>query len=643
MKLGEIYGELKLKAGQFQKELTTSRSLSEKQLKAIKTAFLGVTAAIAGITYAVVKVTKSLVTAYSQQEIAEKKLDAALKATGNQVGITTEEMLNMAQEMQNLTTYTDQQVISAQGLLVTFTQIGKEVFPDAIKAAMDMSTMFGQDLQQSVIQLGTALNDPIRGVGRLRRIGISFTEEQKKTIAGFMEANDIMSAQRVILDELAVEFGGVAEAAATTTEGAIKQFQNALQNIREELGERIAPVISMYARLMTKSFNIMKEHIDILLPGIKKIADNSEEASKAGAELAIITMRGAFKIRAAITRVKIVFWGLVAVLSRVMQEMFGQLKWGSLIFRKYGETIANVIDTIFKTKLGDAIRAQGDFFDTQGKEWEGYVTKATTEMEKLTSELILVNNKENEAVEELRKEYERLIEKKIEATGIPPPIPPAPPTVPEEAPGKVAKRPAWEEEEEKMARYMERYREALISGDEALIKLYEDEQKVRKEFVDLSTAASQFGTLMSNAFTDAEMTGEQFVKTLIKMGIQLALMQVTGPLGGFLGTFFGGMFEKGGFVFTPPFFKGAQEGMFVTNRQIITPAGVPAGEKTKAEVIAPFDKFVDVIDKMKSKVEVYEPGPLTRILQFTEFSQEELDLIETELFEKVLERLEERE
>lgn len=237
-------------------------------------------AAAVGVAFIAVrgmkKVVSDLIQTYSVQEKAEAKLASVLKSTGNAVGITKDEMIEYAKEMQNLTTYGDEAIIAAEGLMTTFTKIGKDVFPTAIEAAADMSTMFGQDLQQSVIQLGTALNDPIAGIGRLRRIGISFTEEQKDMIKGFVEANDIMSAQEVILKELNVEFGGVAFAMGETATGALIQFNNALGDLKEVGGEAVVkgiqPLVEWLTEVVAKAAASAKE-IEAIDKAIKQMTE----------------------------------------------------------------------------------------------------------------------------------------------------------------------------------------------------------------------------------------------------------------------------------------------------------------------------------------------------------------------------------
>ena len=204
--------------------------------------------------------------AWESNAVANVKLENALRATNNAAGINIDEMRSMAAEMSNLTGIADTEISSMQGLMVTFTSIGKEVFPDAMKAAADMSTMFGQDLQQSVIQLGTALNDPIAGVGRLRRIGVSFTETQQEMIRGFVAQNDIMSAQNVILAELNREFGGAAEAVAEITTGSDK-LRNAFTHLREEGGgfvHRVLEPLKIYVAEVVEGYVALRRESDAI-------------------------------------------------------------------------------------------------------------------------------------------------------------------------------------------------------------------------------------------------------------------------------------------------------------------------------------------------------------------------------------------
>jgi uncharacterized phage infection (PIP) family protein YhgE len=94
-----------------------------------------------------------------------------------------------------------------------------------------MSVVLNQDAKQGAIQLGKALNDPIKGITALSRVGVSFTEDQKKQIRAFQEAGDLTKAQAIILKELQTEFGGAAE--------AVNQVDAGLANLRESFAQAI--------------------------------------------------------------------------------------------------------------------------------------------------------------------------------------------------------------------------------------------------------------------------------------------------------------------------------------------------------------------------------------------------------------------
>src|SRR6185503_5795133 len=99
-----------------------------------------------------------------------------------------------------------------ENLLLTFTNIGEDVFPSAVKAMNDMAVAMAEgdvsavDLKGSAIQLGKALNDPVKGITALTRVGVTFSDQQKKQIKDFVEQGRVADAQRVILAELEKEF-----------------------------------------------------------------------------------------------------------------------------------------------------------------------------------------------------------------------------------------------------------------------------------------------------------------------------------------------------------------------------------------------------------------------------------------------------
>jgi hypothetical protein len=184
------------------------------------------------------------------------RADAELKRTFDSMGaaaFTTVDALKRTQkELQSTTTFADEEISHLQSVLLTFGNVTGDAFDRATEAALDMSALLGQDLQASAIQLGKALNDPIRGITALRRVGVSFTEQQVEQIRVMTEAGEVAQAQGIILSEVERQFGGAAEALAETAGGQLKQALNELSDAGEEFGAIIAPVLRDIAGAATE-------------------------------------------------------------------------------------------------------------------------------------------------------------------------------------------------------------------------------------------------------------------------------------------------------------------------------------------------------------------------------------------------------
>lgn len=171
-----------------------------------------------------------------EAEKVQAQLAAVIKSTGNAAGYTIDQLNAMSKGLQQVTSFGDEAIGSAQALLLTFTKIGGEVFPAALAATLDLSTAMGTDLNSAAIQVGKALNDPIAGLSALSRVGIQFTQDQKQMIKGFVDAGDAAGAQNVILKELQRQFGDSAKAARGTLGGALKALQEAFGDLFEATG-----------------------------------------------------------------------------------------------------------------------------------------------------------------------------------------------------------------------------------------------------------------------------------------------------------------------------------------------------------------------------------------------------------------------
>lgn len=246
-----------------------------------------------------------------QAEAGMAQLDAVLKSTGGSAGVTKDQVLALADSLSSaggLSTATDDAVLQGENMLLTFTNIGKDVFPGATQTMLDMATAMNngatpsaEQLSAQAIQLGKALNDPSKGLTALTRVGVTFTNEQKSQIQSMQKATDAagaysavfgelpgdmgellkgvhntgdamkimatqgvdplteeqkrlfdsilagngtMEAQKVILTELGKEFGGSAAAAADTFDGKMAHLSGVFDNVKQSIGEKLLPILS---------------------------------------------------------------------------------------------------------------------------------------------------------------------------------------------------------------------------------------------------------------------------------------------------------------------------------------------------------------------------------------------------------------
>lgn len=175
---------------------------------------------------------------------AEAKVQQAIKATGGAAKLNFEQLKKYASELQGKTVFGDEQILNeSTAQLLTFTNIAGDNFKRVQQAALDVATVLDGDLKSTSIQLGKALNDPVKNLSALSRSGIQFSKDQITLIKSLAETNRLAEAQTIILDELNRQYGGQAEAAAKVGLGPLRQLKNSLGDLGEELGMVLMPVV----------------------------------------------------------------------------------------------------------------------------------------------------------------------------------------------------------------------------------------------------------------------------------------------------------------------------------------------------------------------------------------------------------------
>lgn len=190
--------------------------------------------------------------------------------------MTADAINEHALALSEVTRFEDDAIVAASALMLTFTKVGSDIFPDATDATLDMAQAMGMDLQSATMLVGKALNDPVKGMTALTRSGIQFTEAQKEAVAAMVAMGDTAGAQQIILKELEVQFGGSAEAAGKTLSGQMEILKNQFGNVKEEIGGALIPALAQMASwigpILVRGFESFGQLLtNTIIPAISKV------------------------------------------------------------------------------------------------------------------------------------------------------------------------------------------------------------------------------------------------------------------------------------------------------------------------------------------------------------------------------------
>jgi len=190
--------------------------------------------------------------------------EAVIRSTGGAANVTADHVGKLATSISNATGMDDEMIQSGENMLATFKNIrneagkGNDIFDQSTKIMVDFAAATGTDAKDAAVTLGKALNDPITGLTALRRVGVTFTQQQKDQIRTLQESGDLMGAQKVILKELTSEFGGSAAAQASS----LDKIQTQVGNMAETIGTDLMPAVDVAA----KGVEVLAEGLG-MLPG----------------------------------------------------------------------------------------------------------------------------------------------------------------------------------------------------------------------------------------------------------------------------------------------------------------------------------------------------------------------------------------
>lgn len=259
MGVAEVVVEYVAKTDGLKKGLSEAESASKSTGDKIKgMGKAAVVAAGAAGVGALIATFKVGIDEFSQAAKVGAQTQAVITSTGGAAKVSAKHVEDLAGALMQKSGVDDEAIQSGENLLLTFKGIrneagkGNDVFDQTTKAALDMSVAMGTDVTTSAMQLGKALNDPVKGMTRLQKVGVTFTDAQKAQGKALEDSGHHLEAQKIILQELQSEFGGSAEAAGKTLPGQLNILKQNFNNLAGSMVGTLAPALAMVGKFLTQ-------------------------------------------------------------------------------------------------------------------------------------------------------------------------------------------------------------------------------------------------------------------------------------------------------------------------------------------------------------------------------------------------------
>lgn len=258
--VGKIHFSLDLDNSKFKQGLNEAKGVANSVGDGMQAAKAGSFALLGGLTLATAGAVSfgiKSVEAFKESQTAVTQLEAVLKSTGGAAGVTEQHVLDLSDKFLQMSGVSDEAATSMQSMLLTFTNIGADVFDQTAQSVLDMATAMNggatpsaEQLRGQAVMLGKALQDPDNGLGALHRVGVNTDELSKKFTANM----SIQEKQKLILAELGTEFGHSAEMAGSTFGGQLSIAKENFGNLMETIGEGIVTSLGPLVTSFNKWF-----------------------------------------------------------------------------------------------------------------------------------------------------------------------------------------------------------------------------------------------------------------------------------------------------------------------------------------------------------------------------------------------------
>lgn len=209
----------------------------EANLKGMEQSFSrvsGIMATFAGGAF--LTAISGIVRASEDAAVAQRKLDAVIRATGNASGYTRDQLLQLGDSLARGSMFDDEAFKEATATLLRFGNIGGENLEKVLKLSADYAALTGGDLSSAAERLGRALSNPAEGLKRLERNFGDLGPEVEGAIKAQIEMGNQSGALGIAIEALQRKIGGADQAMNQGLTGAFAQLKKNIADTAEVMG-----------------------------------------------------------------------------------------------------------------------------------------------------------------------------------------------------------------------------------------------------------------------------------------------------------------------------------------------------------------------------------------------------------------------
>lgn len=202
--------------------------------KAVKSA-IGIFAGFMAVRKSIDFLKDSATEAIKNQE-ANINLSESIRSMGKEREFNIDLLKRQASEMQKLTNIEDEEILTAQSLMITYDNISSDSMPRVTKAVANLSVKMKTDMTSAAMAMGKALKDPGEGILSLNRSLRLFTKAEIDGLQAMVDLGRGAEAQEIILTRVERKVGDVAEATRNLAGGELKSWAVAWGEFKEQAG-----------------------------------------------------------------------------------------------------------------------------------------------------------------------------------------------------------------------------------------------------------------------------------------------------------------------------------------------------------------------------------------------------------------------